>query len=359
MKPLLLLERLLLLILVALFLGGCGEALPDPVKTAASTVLTPTIVPTPIPGVNGTATLERHTPTVSPPAITPALASGANGAIESLTLVTSTANSEYYAITYWSDGLRVNGFFGRPKEDGLYPAIIYNRGGRGEFGALEGWEIVPAVETGYVAVASQYRGNAGSEGQSEFGAGDVNDVLNLVPLLKQLPYVDPERIGMMGHSRGGMMTYLALKQETLAGTHDIKAAATVGGVADLFMRYEGHPNWAQSEDDPASLEARSATHWPELINAPLLIQHGEADYLVSVEQSRILAEALEEAGKTVELITYPGEDHPLSEHHGGWPEALAWFQQHLGNPGEDLSFESHRGAIREGIDWFRTSYRGR
>lgn len=116
----------------------------------------------------------------------------------------------------------------------------------------------------------------------------------------------------MGHSRGGMMTYLVLKQETLSGTHHIKAAATVGDVADLFMLCEDHPGFismvgARSEDDPTLYEARSATYWPKLINAPLLIQHGEADYWVSVEQSRKLAEALSEARKTVKLITYPLE----------------------------------------------------
>lgn len=93
----------------------------------------------------------------------------------------------------------MKGFLGHPKGNGLYPAIIYNRGGYGEYGVLEGWEVALFVEAGYVAVASQYRGNAGSEGKEQFGGRDVNDVLNLVPLLKQFPYVDPERIGMMGH----------------------------------------------------------------------------------------------------------------------------------------------------------------
>ena len=68
----------------------------------------------------------------------------------------------------------------------------------------------------------------------------VADVLNLVTLLKGLPYVDPDRIGMMGHSRGGMMTYLVLKQDCLADTKDIKAAATVGGVA---WRHHGPGLW--------------------------------------------------------------------------------------------------------------------
>jgi len=298
-------------------------------------------------------------PEIGPPQQADDIASSspANGTMESLTLIKRTPNSEYYTLTYWSDGLRINGFLGRPSGAGSYPVIIYNRGGYEDIGTLEGWEIVPAVEAGFVTVASQYRGNAGSEGRDEFGGADVNDVLALLPMLKQLPYVDPERIGMMGHSRGGMMTYLALKQETLARSNDIKAAVVVGGVADLFTFVRDQPMFLSMvgvgpEIDPNLYESRSAVYWPDLINAPLLIQHGEADEWVSVEQARRLAGVLEENGKTVSLITFPAEDHPLSNHAGGWPEALRWFQQFLGRPGEDHSFDSHAEAIRDVMDWF-------
>jgi len=184
----------------------------------------------------------------------------------------------------------------------------------------------------------------------------VADVLNLVTLLKGFSYVDPDRIGMMGHSRGGMMTYLALKQDCLARTGDIKAAATVGGIADLFMHYEFKNYISQMvgvtpKQNPELYESRSATHWPELIDAPLLIQHGENDRQVSVEESLNLAAALERAGKTYEIIVYPDGDHELTDHYGGVHEALAWFQKYLCNPGEDRSFESHGRGIRRAMDW--------
>jgi len=49
---------------------------------------------------------------------------------------------------------------------------------------------------GYVVAASQYRGNAGGQGKEEFGGADVDDVLNLIPLLESLPQADTTRIGM-------------------------------------------------------------------------------------------------------------------------------------------------------------------
>jgi dipeptidyl aminopeptidase/acylaminoacyl peptidase len=294
--------------------------------------------------------------TFSSPMATPAPASHADGAVESMELIIRSAKSEYCRITYWSDGLRVKGFLGRPMRGTSLPAVILNRGGNREESALRGPEIVPFVESGFVAVASQYRGNGGSEGREEFGGADVDDVLNLVPLLKSLPEVDPERIGMMGWSRGGMMTYLALKRETLKGTHDIKVAATVAGPTDLLALAHDRPDMLDVYFDligqlldEAPYRARSAVFWPELINAPLLIQHGEEDIRVSVEQSRRLAELLAREGKTVKLVTYPGDEHMLPGHNWGYPQAMAWIGKAIGRPDEDHSFETHQQAIEAAV----------
>jgi len=294
------------------------------------------------------------------------LPSGENGNIDRMALITDTGATLYYELTYWSDGLRVTGLIGFPKGEGLFPAIIINRGGNQDYGVLCGWELIPFVESGYVAVGSQYRGNAGGEGQEEFGGADVNDVLNLIPLLKSLPFTDPDRIGMAGLSRGGMQTAIALKQDMVDGRQDIQAAAIVSGVADLFMWAEERPDLladvlipligASPEEQPELYEARSATYWSDQINAPLLIQHGENDERVSVEQAKKLAQALEDAGKTVALIIYPGEDHALSQHNKGFPEMLAWFQKYFELPGEDLSLASHAEAIQEVSAWFRENH---
>ena len=166
---------------------------------------------------------------------------GESGYIESLELVLDTGHSQYFEMVYLSDGLKVTGYLGFPTDGGPFPAIIYNRGGGLEFGSLQGWEIVPYVEAGFVGVASNYRGNSGSEGKETYGGDDINDVLNLIPLLKSLSYVDSNRIGMVGQSHGGMMTCIALKELNLRGDNDIKAAVVKSGVYDLFMWLEERP----------------------------------------------------------------------------------------------------------------------
>jgi len=71
----------------------------------------------------------------------------------------------------------------KPKETGNYPCVIYNRGGNRDFGGLlvahGAITLGKLAKEGYVVIASQYRGNGGSEGQEEFGGKDVNDLFIL------------------------------------------------------------------------------------------------------------------------------------------------------------------------------------
>lgn len=284
----------------------------------------------------------------------------ANGAIDSQVEVYRTDRSVYYAITYWSDGIKVTGYLGYPTADGPFPAIILNRGGAWNNGALRGFEIAPYVEAGYVTVGSQYRGNMGSGGNEQFGWDEVNDVLNLIPLLKSLPMVDGNRIGMVGGSRGGMVTYMALKAETMRGTHDIKAAVTIGGISDLFAWAEANPDIVKDvylplihytpAQAPDLYQMRSAIYWPELINTPILLLHGGGDTIVPVEQSINLHKALIAAGKTASLMTFPGDDHPLTGQLGGLPIALHYFNNMLRLPGDpDREFETNYEHIHSAM----------
>lgn len=246
---------------------------------------------------------------------------------------------EAYRIRYLSDGLSVVGFVVKPKRtDVEYPVLIYNRGGNREFGKISGMILstyLPYLSAeGYVVVASQYRGNDGGEGREEFGGSDVNDVLNLIPLVESLPFAAPEKIVMLGYSRGGMMTYIATSL-----TEKIKAAAVVGGVTDCIQSYWEREDMAEVYKElvggtPRELEAeyqkRSAYFWPEKINTPVLILHGGDDWRVDVSQAEKLAEKLEELGKDYELKVYPGGSHGLDEDKSDRNRRIFdWFEKYL------------------------------
>ncbi len=231
---------------------------------------------------------------------------------------------QLHRITYLSDGLKVKGYLAAPTNGEHLPCVIFNRGGNREFGALRSGRgmalLCRMANWGYVVVASQYRGNDGGEGREEFGGADVNDVLNLVPLLQSWPQADTSRIGMYGWSRGGMMTYLALTRAT-----NIAAAVIGAGPTDQVRWPERRPDMESvfvelipgyaTNTEPA-LRARSAIYWPEKLHkqTPILLLHGSADWRVHPTDSLRMATALLEHKHPFRLVTFEGGDHGLTEY---------------------------------------------
>ncbi|TMW70367.1 alpha/beta hydrolase family protein [Alteribacter natronophilus] len=248
--------------------------------------------------------------------------------------VSTNSSTITETMTYMSDGYQISGFIVRPNTDEEnLPVLIYNRGGNRDFGAID-HRIVNQLrdwaEDGYVVLASQYRGTSDSEGEDEFGGADVTDVLALEQVAEELAYADSSRMFMLGYSRGGMMTYLAAKEGM-----NLTGAAVVGAPANLVDGYgESDPAMRQvledligdPEDHTDAYEARSAVHWPEDIDVPLLILHGENDQRVDVDQARRLAYALE---GDYRLIVYEDGSHGLQEHHDEYVEEVRqWFRQY-------------------------------
>ncbi|MCF1192842.1 prolyl oligopeptidase family serine peptidase [Mangrovimonas sp. AS39] len=266
-----------------------------------------------------------------------------NGKIEWKEAFKYIDSIDIYSITYLSDGLKVNGLLVKPKKQGNYPCVIYNRGGNRDFGSLV---IAHGIMTlgqiakeGYVVIASQYRGNGGSEGQEEFGGSDVNDITILPEVLKEVEGADIENIGMYGWSRGGMMTYIALTQ-----MNNIKAAAVGGAVSNNFSTIKDRPDMESGvlaelipnykTNKEAELEKRSAVKWADKFSkeVPILMLHGNADWRVKPEQSLTLALEFEKYRIPYRLIMFEGGDHGISEHRDEVNEqVINWFDNYLKN----------------------------
>ncbi len=232
---------------------------------------------------------------------------------------------EIRAVRYASDGLGVTGYVVAPKRGRKLPAVIFNRGGNREFGALNdtlaAFFLARIASWGYVVAASNYRGNGGSEGREEFGGADVNDVLNLLPLLEGLPQVDATRVGMVGWSRGGLMTCLAL-----ARTERIRAAIIGAGAYDAERDAAESPAfeaavYAQLIPDyptrkAAALEARSPVRWTDRLHkrTPILMLHGTADVYVNPQSALDMASGLLANRHPFRLVMFEGGTHFLREH---------------------------------------------
>jgi dipeptidyl aminopeptidase/acylaminoacyl peptidase len=251
---------------------------------------------------------------------------------------------ECHHIWYLSDGIPVSGYIFKPKTVNvpMWPAILYNRGGTGNFSLIDDLvrvEFYLLAKEGYVILATEYRSTGDRGRRDEWGGADVNDVLNLFAVAKGLGYIDMERMFMLGVSRGGTMTYLALKNKI-----PVKAAAVIAGPTDLaeWVKYrpefvngdDTYDGWAKVWPDfehrkEEYFRARSAVAWADQINTPVLILHSRIDTKVPVSQALAMAEKLQEYKREYELVIYGKDGHSLPLNRTDRNQRIIrWFRAH-------------------------------
>lgn len=206
-------------------------------------------------------------------------------------------------ITFSSGKLTLHGFVHKPEGDGLYPAILWNHGSE-QYPKSGKLMAKLFVSRGYVVFVPHRRGQGSSSDQSEYimdlirqepeftrGKKFVElqethqeDVIAALSYLKQLPYVDPNRIAMAGCSFGGIQTVLATeKQLGLRGTITFAPAAM---------------SWSKVPELRSRLiqAVQSAT-------VPILLIQANNDYDLS--PTKTMVKELEKTNKPYKLLIFP------------------------------------------------------
>jgi dipeptidyl aminopeptidase/acylaminoacyl peptidase len=147
-----------------------------------------------------------------------------------------------------------------------------------------------------------------------------DDVTDGVKAMVSQGLADARRVCIVGWSYGG---YAALAGA--AFTPDLYAcAASVSGVSDLplmlgmikkksgddsdrFAYWEDHIG---SPIDP-EVVSKSPAKYAASIRAPILLVHGVNDTIVPIEQSDVMARALQTLGKPVQYVKLDGDDHGI------------------------------------------------
>lgn len=266
-------------------------------------------------------------------------------------LARNDAYTRYFA-TYKSGALTISGILNVPTGRGPFPVLVLGHG-----------YIDPAIYTngrglareqdylarnGFVVLHTDYRNHAQSSddprAETQMRLGYTEDVINAVHAIKRssLPYLDKNRVGLLGRSMGGGIAYNALVAQPGLVDAAVVYAPVSSDAVDNFNRWIRNDSgrrglaggiirtYGAPERNPAFWRNLSAVNFFERVTEPILIQHGTADESCPIAWSRETLAALRQAGKNATMYTYPGEHHAFGP---AWPlsmrRTVAFLRQHL------------------------------
>ena len=218
------------------------------------------------------------------------------------------------------------------------PAGVFQQsfiGGRGVY------PIATFAAKGYAILRPNPRGSSGygtefrRANHKDWGFGDYEDLMTGVDHVIAMGVADPNRLGVMGWSYGGYMTSMIITK-----TKRFKAASagapvtnmmSFNGTADIpsfIPDYFGGQFW----DDPATYSRHSAMFNIKGASTPTLVQHGEADARVPIEQGYQLHMALKRQNVPTRMLILPRQPHGPNEPKmqiAAMQSNLDWFDKYL------------------------------
>jgi dipeptidyl aminopeptidase/acylaminoacyl peptidase len=229
-----------------------------------------------------------------------------------------------------------------------YPTIFVIHGGPGgrHSNGFNGRMAQMFAAEGYAVIGPNVRGgsNYGTEfgiaNEGDWGGEDFHDIMAGADHLVTIGLADPERLGIMGGSYGGFMTFWAITQ-----TNRFKGAIAHAGIVDwwsfwgqtdipTYLEYGflGFP-WETKE----IYERWSGMEYITRVKTPLLITHGEEDRRVPIAQAEQFWRGMDRMDKPVVFLRYPREGHGISEPRHRvdlYQRQLAWFDYYLKGAGK-------------------------
>jgi dipeptidyl aminopeptidase/acylaminoacyl peptidase len=243
------------------------------------------------------------------------------------------------AVSYRSGDLRISGIINVPDGAGPFPVAVLLHGYIDPDVYVTGQGLMREQDylarRGYVVLHVDYRNHAGSDddpaAERRLRLGYTEDVVNAVLAVKRsdLPFLDGERVGLVGRSMGGGVTYNTL----VAQPGLVDAAVVFAPVSsrtsqnfDRWIRDDRSELAAQiidrhgaPEDNPDFWAQASPRTYFGRVTEPLLIHHGTDDDTCPIRWTRATYDALRAAGKDVTLREYDGEQHAFGPQ---WPLSM-------------------------------------
>lgn len=217
------------------------------------------------------------------------------------------------------------------------PLVVWIHGGGWQGGSKDRCPASRLVPDGYIVASIQYRLTDVAPWPAQIQ--DCKGALRWLRANAEKYGIDAERIGVWGLSAGG---HLAAMLGMTVPKDDLVLEGDVGGHTSQSSGVQAVVNWfgpadlvkliggAEIVDDGPEgpmtklaggklservhvLKQASPIMYASKEDAPMLIMHGTQDRLVPLEQSRMLRDALQKAGASVELIEKPDSGHGSGE----------------------------------------------
>jgi dipeptidyl aminopeptidase/acylaminoacyl peptidase len=201
---------------------------------------------------------------------------------------------------------------------GKIPLIVLVHGGvHGHFDGTYVHTVRELLQQGYAVLAPDYRGSSGYGKEFweliDYGGLEVEDVFAAKQwMLENYDSIDPERVGIIGWSHGGLITLMNLfnhpkdYQVGYAGVPVSDLVARMGykgqGYRELFSA--PYHIGKSAEDDVNEYRRRSPAWNAEKLQTPLLIHTTTNDEDVNVLEVEHLIKALKAADKKFEHKVY-------------------------------------------------------
>jgi dipeptidyl-peptidase 4 len=172
-------------------------------------------------------------------------------------------------------------------------------------------------------------------------------------LCERYPFLDGDRVGMIGMSGGGLATARALFDYgaifkvgvAVCGNHDSSNYSTIW--SDKYRGPGDRESWVEQANHAAAHK----------LSGKLLLISGDMDENVHVSQTLSLVDALIRANRDFDLLIVPNQGHHVLM-TSGYAQRRAWdyFVRHLLGttppPHFEITFEPHELARRE-VNWLR------
>jgi len=254
----------------------------------------------------------------------------------------TTAGYTRHLVSYISEGNKIYGLLTIPRvepPDGGFKAIIFNHGyiPPVNYRTTEGYTayVDYLAKNGFVVFKIDYRGHGQSQGEPNgtyFSPGYTIDAITALKSLQRMDFIDPQGIGMWGHSMAGNLVLRAMLVEP-----DVKAGVVWAGAVysyDDFEKFriddntyrppvnqDGTPRRRRSQEifDTYGRPNSQVDYWRavslteniNLLESPLQLHHAQDDPVVNIGYSNELAAVLQQNNKDYEFFNYEGGGHNI------------------------------------------------